>query len=161
MLPHLYKHPVRQAELQQAAGLNPNATVDEKQAQEDYLCFFEDMYMELSKYGTIDQLHVADNLGDHLIGHVYVKFADEEEASDCLEGLQGRTYDGRYILAEYSPVTEFREARCRDYDEGSCERKGFCNFLHVKPVPMPLIRSLEEDADRERYESRKKRQRHD
>ena len=159
LLPHLYKHPKRTAELEQQAGLNPNATFDEKKAQEDFLCFFEDMYMELSKYGRIDQLHIADNLGDHLIGHVYVKFSDEEEASDCLEALQGRTYDRRYILAEFSPVTEFRESRCREYDEGTCTRSGLCNFLHVKPVPMCLIRSLEEDADRERYERRQERKR--
>jgi splicing factor U2AF 35 kDa subunit len=63
-----------------------------------------------------------------------------------MEKLQGRYYDGILIQCEYSPVTDFREARCRDYDEDVCSRDGFCNFLHVKPVPPALIRSLEDDA---------------
>ena len=58
--------------------------------------------------------------------------------------------DGRPIQAEFSPVTDFREARCRDFDENACQRGGFCNFLHVKPVPLALIRSLEDDAEADR-----------
>ena len=47
-------------------------------------------------------------------------------------------------------MTDFREARCRDFDEEACQRGGFCNFLHAKPVPIPLIRSLEADSEMER-----------
>ena len=39
-----------------------------EQAQEDFLTFFEDLYMEFSKFGKLDALHVCDNLGDHMIG---------------------------------------------------------------------------------------------
>ena len=31
-------------------------------------------------------------------------------------------------------VTDFREARCRSYDEATCNRGGHCNFLHLMPV---------------------------
>ena len=124
--------------------------VDKEKAQEDFLVFFEDVYMELSKFGQLEALHVVDNLGDHMIGHIYANFKDEEMASDALQGLQGRFYDGRLLQVEFSPVTDFREARCRDYDEDACARGGFCNFLHVKPVPLALIRSLEEDAEEDR-----------
>ncbi len=162
LIKHLYRHPVRQAELMQAAagnlGANAHATIDKEQSLEDFLCFFEDIYVELSKFGRIEALHVVDNLGDHMIGHVYCKFSDEEEASDALQILNGRYYDGRRMEVEFSPVTDFREARCRDYDEESCSRGGFCNFLHVKPVPLCLIRSLEEDceADRRREEDERR-----
>merc|ERR1711879_637946 len=27
------------------------------------------------------------------------------------------------------------EGRCRQYDEHSCARGGYCNFLHLKPTP--------------------------
>ena len=38
------------------------------------------MYQELSQsYGPIEELHVCDNLNDHMIGNVYVKFEDEED----------------------------------------------------------------------------------
>ena len=31
----------------------------------------------------------------------------------------GRFYAGRMLSCEYSPVTDFREARCRQFDEGT------------------------------------------
>ena len=49
--------------------------------------------------------------------------------------LRGRYYCGRIIQAEYSPVTDFREGRCRQYDEHNCSRGPYCNFLHLRPVP--------------------------
>lgn len=144
LMKHIYRNP-------NAISLNPpvgaaNTANDPDKNLEDFLVFFEDMFLELSKYGRLEGLHVVDNLGDHMIGHVYAKFSDEEEAADAMEKIQGRFYDGILIQCEYSPVTDFREARCRDYDEDVCSRAGFCNFLHVKPVPPALIRSLEEDA---------------
>jgi splicing factor U2AF subunit len=66
---HLYQHPKRAAELAQAAG---GQGPTEEEALEDFLCFFEDMYMELSKFGRLEGIYVADNLGDHMIGHVHV-----------------------------------------------------------------------------------------
>lgn len=153
LIKHIYRHPsamamavggLSQPSPAAAASNNPD------QAMEDFLVFFEDMFMELSKFGRIEGLHVVDNVGDHMIGHVYVKFSDEEEAADAIEKLHGRYYDGILLDCEYSPVTDFREARCRDYDEETCSRAGFCNFLHVKPVPMALIRSLQDDTDTQR-----------
>eukprot|EP00961_Rhodomonas_salina_P066782 896588-Rhodomonas_salina.4 len=38
----------------------------------------------------------------------------------ALNALNGRFYAGRLIMAEYSPVTDFRESRCRQYEETSC-----------------------------------------
>lgn len=38
--------------------------------------FFEEVYEELSKFGEISEMNVCDNLGDHLIGNVYVKVSD-------------------------------------------------------------------------------------
>ena len=156
LIKHIYRHPVRLAELQQAATAG-GTVIDKDKALEDFLSFYEDMYMELSKFGRIDALHVCDNLGDHMIGHVYCKFRDEEDASDALQVMNDRYYDGRRMEVEFSPVTDFREARCRDFDEESCARGGFCNFLHAKPVPIPLIRSLEEDAEQDRRREREER----
>lgn len=159
LIKHLYRHPVRQAELQASQLGLPKVEIDPEQAREDFYCFFEDLFMELSKFGIIEALHVVDNIGDHMIGHVYCKFQQEEEASDALVGLSGRYYDGRQLQVEFSPVTDFREARCRDYDEDACARGGYCNFLHVKPVPMALIRSLELDARQRREEEEEEEER--
>ena len=47
---------------------------------------------------------------------------------------QGRFYAGRPIMCEFSPVTDFREATCRQYEENTCTRGGYCNFMHLRPI---------------------------
>jgi len=157
LIKHVFRHPVRAAELEQAMsgaqGNNnkgSNSRADKVKAFESFLCFYEEMFLELSKFGRIDELHVCDNLGDHMIGHVYCKFFNEEDASDAMQVMNGRFYDGHKMEVEFSPVTDFREARCRDFDEEACSRGGFCNFLHAKPVPMTLIRCLEAESEVDR-----------
>lgn len=161
LIKHLYRHPVREAELRAlATGQDQkNVSINEDKANEDFLIFFEDVFMELGKFGRIECLSVCDNLGDHIIGHVYCKFEDEDCAADALNVMNGRYYDGKKMEVEFSPVVDFREARCRDFDEGGCARGGFCNFMHIKHVPIPLIRSLEEDSEYERLREEKERKR--
>lgn len=96
--------------------------------------FYEDVFEELDKYGEVENLNVCDNVADHMVGNVYIKFRDEESAARCLQGLQGRYYAGRPVNAEFSPVTDFREATCRQYEENTCNRGGYCNFMHIKPI---------------------------
>ena len=61
--------------------------------------FYEDIFEELAKYGEIENLNVCDNLADHMVGSVYVKFADENGAAAALQAMQGRYYGGRPIQA--------------------------------------------------------------
>ena len=49
---------------------------------------------------------------------------------------------GRLVMCEFSPVTEFREGRCRQYDEGRCKFGGGCNFMHIRRVAHWLHRDL-------------------
>lgn len=58
--------------------------------QEHFEDFFEDIFDELAKYGDVEQVNVCDNLGDHLVGNVYVKFTDEEGAARAMKALQVR-----------------------------------------------------------------------
>ena len=54
--------------------------------QEHYDNFFEDVFVECEdKYGPVEEMNVCDNLGDHLVGNVYVKFKKEDVsiASSC------------------------------------------------------------------------------
>jgi len=81
---------------------------------------------------------VCDNVADHMVGNVYVRFRDERDAKAALDGVSGRIFGGRPVAAELSPVTDFREAACRQYDEGGCNRGGYCNFMHVKPLARDL-----------------------
>jgi splicing factor U2AF 35 kDa subunit len=102
----------------------------------------------LKEFGNIDEIQVCENLGDHMVGNVYVKFEDEEAAERSIQKLFGRSYAGRPLACEYSPVTDFRESRCRQYDEGTCSRGGYCNFMHVREPTRELRKHLEKVAKR-------------
>ena len=105
---------------------------DQLTLQQVFDDFLEEIVEELTKYGKLEDVQVMENLGDHMIGSVYAKYEDEEDAEKCLEAMNGRYYAGRKLEAEYSSVTDFREARCRSYDESICDRGPFCNFMHVR-----------------------------
>lgn len=50
------------------------ANVSDEEMQEHYDNFFEDVFVESEdKYGEIEEMNVCDNLGDHLVGNVYIK----------------------------------------------------------------------------------------
>lgn len=49
---------------------------------------------------------------------------------------------GRPLYAELSPVTDFREACCRQNENGECNRGGFCNFMHLRLPSKDLLSSL-------------------
>ena len=87
-------------------------------------------------------MNVCDNLGDHLVGNVYIKFRREEDADRAAKDLNNRWFGGRPVYSELSPVTDFREACCRQYEMGECTRSGFCNFMHLKPISRELRRYL-------------------
>ena len=84
---------------------------------EHYDNFFEDCFVEAEeKYGEVEEMNVCDNLGDHLVGNVYVKFRREEDAERAVNELNNRWFGGRPIYAELSPVTDFREVSLHDIE---------------------------------------------
>ena len=66
--------------------------------------------MKLAEFGELEELIVLDNINDHMIGNVYAKFFNEDDAEKAIRALNGKYYAGRLIFCEYSPVTDFREA---------------------------------------------------
>ncbi|KAI9009889.1 hypothetical protein BC832DRAFT_529894 [Gaertneriomyces semiglobifer] len=123
------------------------SNLTEEQLQEHFDMFFEDMFMELAKYGEVEEMNVCDNVGDHLVGNVYVRFKFEENAGNAVENLNSRFYAGRPLYAELSPVTDFGEACCRQYEMGECTRGGFCNFMHLKLPSRKLEKELFQAQD--------------
>eukprot|EP00274_Cyanoptyche_gloeocystis_P005099 CAMPEP_0196654396 /NCGR_PEP_ID=MMETSP1086-20130531/4091_1 /TAXON_ID=77921 /ORGANISM="Cyanoptyche gloeocystis , Strain SAG4.97" /LENGTH=352 /DNA_ID=CAMNT_0041986121 /DNA_START=45 /DNA_END=1104 /DNA_ORIENTATION=+ len=131
LISHMYNNPAVMLDTevaQQYPGL------DKDTLQKHFEDFYEEVYEEVSKFGEIEEMNVCDNLSAHLIGNVYVKFMREEDATKCITGLNGRFYAGRPIQAEYSPVTDFREASCRQFESGQCTHGGYCNFIHLKEL---------------------------
>ncbi|KAG8809900.1 hypothetical protein FRC17_003183, partial [Serendipita sp. 399] len=133
LLPNVYHNPAN----------DPSCKLSEKELQEGFDAVFEDLYCELSKFGHLMELHVCDNVGDHLIGNVYARFEWETEAQAAVDNLNERWYAGRPLYAELSPVTDFREACCRQNENGECNRGGFCNFMHLRLASKDLKKSLE------------------
>jgi len=122
---HMYANPINSI---------PGVPTEEQEAAigREFEDFFIDVFEEASKYGEISEIYVCDNISDHLIGNVYIKYWVEEEAQEAMTKMNGRLYHGKTVVGEFSPVTEFEQARCRQYDEKKCTRGGHCNFLHFK-----------------------------
>ncbi|OMO90235.1 hypothetical protein COLO4_19287 [Corchorus olitorius] len=136
-------------------GVDPQGnSIDPRKIQEHFEEFYEDLFEELSKYGEIESLNICDNLADHMVGNVYVQFREEEHAANALRNLTGRFYSGRPIIVDFSPVTDFREATCRQYEENTCNRGGLCNFMHLKTISRELRRRLFGRYKRRRSRSR-------
>ncbi|KAL6514389.1 hypothetical protein OROHE_019131 [Orobanche hederae] len=116
-------------------GVDPQGQpLDPKKTQSHFEDFYEDLFQELSKFGDIQCLNICDNLADHMVGNVYIQFREEDQAMNALQNLTGRSYEGRPIIVDFSPVTDFREATCRQYEENVCNRGGYCNFMHLKKI---------------------------
>eukprot|EP00762_Andalucia_godoyi_P005762 ANDGO_06407.mRNA.1 Splicing factor U2af small subunit A len=142
LFPHLYPDPIAFDANQDASKFSPSFV------REHYELFFEDIWRECMKYGEIDELHVCENLAEHLRGNVYVRYYDEDAAAAALKSMNGRLYSGYALRGEFSPVNDFREARCRQQGSGKCDRGGFCNFLHVKEIDRELVRYLRGEQER-------------
>lgn len=143
-MPHLYDNPPAAVAFSDGLQVPEHLLVEALGHFED---FYEEVYSELAKYGELQEMHVCDNIGDHLIGNVFVKYYSETDAEKAHKGLSGRYYAGRPILIEYSPVTDFNESRCRLFKEGSCDRGGYCNFMHLKH----LSKELKKEVKRNMY----------
>ena len=124
VLNNLYINPQNSAKSADGSHLT---NVSDEEMQEHYDNFFEDVFVEAEdKYGEVEEMNVCDNLGDHLVGNVYIKFRREEDAARAVAELNNRWFGGRPIYAELSPVTDFREACCRKY-----QRILYLHFIHI------------------------------
>ena len=72
------------------------------------------------------------------------QFTSYSSAKRAVEGLNNRYFAGFPIFTELSPVDNFRDAVCRQHDNGECTRGGFCNFLHIKHISTKLEDRLDE-----------------
>ena len=147
LLPNVYINPSHDA----ACTLTP------PQLQQHFDLFYEDLYVEMStKYGRIYEMMICDNIGDHLIGNVYVRFAEEEAAAKAVNDLNRRWYAQRPLHSELSPVTDFRESCCRQFENGECNRGGYCNFMHLKYPSRELKKELIAGQEESQRRARRK-----
>jgi splicing factor U2AF subunit len=112
----------------------------------------------MSKYGEIEDMIVVDNLGDHIVGNVYVRYINEDYAENAIMNINGRFFNGKKIDAQYSSVTDFGNAKCKQYLDGSCKRGGYCNYMHIKPLSKSLKKQLIQEMYLEHPEYKEKRE---
>lgn len=154
LIPHMYQNPAVTMAQDELLRMDPRVL-------EDQFCdFYEDVYDEMAKYGKVEDIVVCDNICEHLVGNVYVRFSDEAAAKAALEGVRGRKYAGRTLFPEFTPVTDFHDAQCRQFATNQCNKGGFCNFMHQKHVPSDLARRLFGHRRRDDSRERSRRDRH-
>ena len=81
---HLYENP--SAAVAKANGMDvpQEALVKAVNHFED---FYEEVFMQFAKYGEIEDMVVADNIGDHMIGNLWIKFANEDSAKASMNAM--------------------------------------------------------------------------
>lgn len=104
--------------------------------------WYAEVFLEICKFGEILELHILDNIGDHLLGNVFVKFVAEEDAENVMKNISRRRFRGQLVMPEYSPVQNFEVGSCGQFYSGTCRRGGNCNFLHIKSINKNLLRAL-------------------
>lgn len=128
-IPHMYLNPLALILLRPEMTRPTDAAISKQ-----FDNFYREVWEEASKFGHVEDIIVCDNLCDHLVGNVYIKYTDEMDAAKAKESFENRYYEGRKMSVRYCPVTNFDEARCRRFDENCCNRGAYCNFLHVTRV---------------------------
>jgi splicing factor U2AF subunit len=112
---------------------------DQEKLQAEFDAFYCDVFSEVVKVGEVKHMVVVENTGEHLTGHVYIMFGDEDVAAEVLQKMQGRFFKGRPLAVEFSPVRDFMDSRCKRFDDQECNRAGSCNFMHImEPSPALL-----------------------
>lgn len=148
LLSNLYQNP---------RHLDPHCRLSDAQLQQQFDEFFTDVFRGLSEYGDLVEMHVCDNVGDHLIGNVYARYETEDDAQRAVDGLHTRWYYQRPVLVELSPVSDFREACCRQNETNECNRGGQCNFMHLRYASPHLVRELYHQLAVENRERRREK----
>ncbi len=151
---HLYQNPP--AAIAYAKG-SKISDEDLKNAIKHLEKFYEDLFIELSNFGEVRELRIVDNLAEHLIGNVYVRFNDESSASKAFNALAGKYYRSNLIQEEYCPFMKITDGKCKRFEEGKCLRGALCNFLHFKQINKALIQSLRDEMYENHPEYRKNR----
>ena len=144
MLPMMYLNPkvVPLQTTDEATGKTINIDYDKKFLKNHVHDFFEEVFLMMMEFGRVQEMYIVDNLCDHLLGNVYVKFETDVQAQAALEGLKTHAYNGVVLTPELCPVVEFGDAACKEDRETDCKRGLMCNYLHIIKISSSLMKHL-------------------
>lgn len=121
---------------------------DEKYLRKHFERFYKETWRTFMEFGRIAEMRVVSNLGDHLLGNVYIRFESNAVAERTVKDLQAKRLNDILVLPELCPVTNFVEACCKEDHDGSCGRGAQCNYLHIMRVSRKLMEKLEKDQNK-------------
>lgn len=143
LLPMMYPNPLAVQYMTGKNGRPLSPDYDSKYLKKHFERFYADVWQTVMEFGNIVELRVVDNLCEHLLGNVYIKFDSEVAAQAACDGLRKKLYNGILLLPELSTVVDFTEACCKEDREGECKRLAACNYLHMKKVSKTLLEKLQ------------------
>lgn len=134
LIPNFFSHIRLDQSKQTEYGNDFSLEIDDSELYRDFNEFFNDIELELARFGNIINLCVCSNQEPHLRGHTYVEFDDQRyvvpnsfllvdkylfcrHALKAYRHLQGRYYAGRMLNVEFSQMITWRSAVCGTFDE--------------------------------------------
>ncbi len=83
------------------------------------------------RYGPVEEMSVCDNLGEHLIGNIYIRFRSEDDADKAVADLNNRWFNGSHHGDVSSVVYACVDDRC------CADRRAVaCDGLPRGPLPV-------------------------
>lgn len=125
-----------------------NFEFDRKYLKKHFEHFYKEVWRTFMEFGRIAELRVVSNLGDHLLGNVYIRFEDTAVATRITKELRAKKLNEIIVLPELSTVTNFAEACCKEDLDGTCVRGAQCNYLHIMKVSRSLMEKLEKEQNK-------------
>ncbi|KAF8108059.1 hypothetical protein N665_0115s0068 [Sinapis alba] len=105
----------------------------DKEAEQCYEEFYEDVHTEFQKYGELINFKVCRNGSFHLKGNVYVHYRSLESAILAYQSINGRYFAGKQVNCEFVNISRWKVAICGEYMKSrlkTCSRGSACNFIH-------------------------------
>jgi splicing factor U2AF subunit len=109
--------------------------ISQQQLDVEFKEFFDEIFEEFAKFGEIEDIAVVENTPEHHLGNVMITYFQEDDAAKCVQEISGRMYDGKLLVAEFSPVSDLEDAKCRQMMLGRCNRGLTCSFVHDRRLP--------------------------
>eukprot|EP00331_Platyophrya_macrostoma_P019289 CAMPEP_0176462390 /NCGR_PEP_ID=MMETSP0127-20121128/35236_1 /TAXON_ID=938130 /ORGANISM="Platyophrya macrostoma, Strain WH" /LENGTH=203 /DNA_ID=CAMNT_0017854293 /DNA_START=173 /DNA_END=784 /DNA_ORIENTATION=+ len=137
------------------------APYDKKFVKKHFEKFYKLVWRTFMELGKIAELRVVSNLGEHLLGNVYIRFENRADAGRVVEELNKKSFEGIPLLPELSPVFDFANGCCKEDAQGECTRGSVCNYLHIIKISKSVLEKLEKEQTKfyKKREDREKKSR--
>eukprot|EP01102_Stenamoeba_stenopodia_P005757 TRINITY_DN1648_c0_g1_i1.p1 TRINITY_DN1648_c0_g1~~TRINITY_DN1648_c0_g1_i1.p1 ORF type:complete len:1101 (+),score=241.37 TRINITY_DN1648_c0_g1_i1:399-3701(+) len=114
--------------------------------QQHFDSFYEDLFLELTKFGIIEDLVVTENFFWEFRSSVFVRYHSVKAASVAYDNFTSgtRLFAGRKVEARFIPLLELPSKRCVDNENSMCLKGNICPLVHaINPSTTLKLRLFE------------------